>query len=471
MKMRHVYIHTIGCQMNVYDTDRIVRSLAACGYGPTRLLEEADLIIVNTCAIRAKAEQKAFSFIGRLARIKQRRPEVLIAVGGCVAQQQGEAILSRMPIVDLVFGTHAIARLPGLLAAVGSHERRVVDVGECEDIDAVDMTGEGFAHGEVSGFVTIMQGCDNYCTYCVVPYVRGSETSRRPERILAEIEALVRDGVREVTLLGQNVNSYGCKEGLPSFAELLARIDALEGLERIRFTTSHPKDLSQELMEAFGRLPKLCPHIHLPVQSGSDRVLKRMNRNYTRQVYLDRIAQLRRVRPDIAVTSDFIVGFPGESQADFEETLALLAAVRFDSVFAFMYSDRAIAPASRFGNKVGTQEKKDRLQALLAAQEGVTLEKHQALVGCTQEILVEGGSSRPGLAGPADVGTQWSGRTPGNKIVNFTAPPKGPEANGLKAGALVEVVIENAFSHSLLGRLLPGKPTKRCLEGKQYHAA
>ena len=471
MKSRRVYIHTIGCQMNVYDSDRIVRALAACGYRPTDLPDDADLVVVNTCAIRAKAEQKAFSFIGRLGRIKQRRPELVIAVGGCVAQQQGATILSRMPIVDLVFGTHAVARLPGLLAAIETDRRRVVDVGECDDIDAVDMAGEGFAHGAVSRFVTIMQGCDNYCTYCVVPYVRGSERSRRPERILAEIEALVRDGVGEVTLLGQNVNSYGRKEGLPSFAELLEQIDALPGLQRIRFTTSHPKDLSEDLMDAFGRLPKLCPHIHLPVQSGSDRILKRMNRNYTRRVYLERVAQLRRIRPGMAVTSDFIVGFPGESRADFEETLALLAAVRFDGIFAFMYSDRAVAPASRFGDKIGTQEKKDRLQALLAAQEAITLGKHQALVGRTEEILVEGGSTRPALAGPAEGGSQWSGRTPGNKIVNFTAALEGPDASGLKPGALVKVVIENAFSHSLLGRLLPGKPTKRCQEGKKYHAA
>jgi tRNA-2-methylthio-N6-dimethylallyladenosine synthase len=457
--------------MNVYDSDRIVRLLAARGYQQTPRLDDTDLVIVNTCAIRAKAEQKAFSFIGRLAKLKKRRPDLMIAVGGCVAQQQGEAILARMPIVDLVFGTHAIGRLPGLLETVRTLHKRLVDVGAHAAIDEVETMAEGFVDGDVSRFVTIMQGCDNYCTYCVVPYVRGAEMSRHPDRIVAEIEALARQGVREVTLLGQNVNSYGRKEGLSSFAELLERINAVEGLARIRFTTSHPKDLSEDLMQAFTRLPKLCPHIHLPVQSGSDRILKRMNRNYTRGVYLDRIARLRRIRPDMAVTSDFIVGFPGESRTDFEETLSLLATVRFDGIFAFMYSDRDIAPASRFSGKIGEGEKKDRLQALLAAQEAITLEKHQALVGGTEQILVEGSSTRPGLAGPLDDAPQWTGRTPGNKIVNFTPAQEGHPAIDLKAGALVDVVIENAFSHSLLGRLMPGKPTKPCQEGETCHAA
>jgi tRNA-2-methylthio-N6-dimethylallyladenosine synthase len=471
MTTQRLFIHTIGCQMNVYDSDRIVRLLAARGYQQTRQLEGADLVIVNTCAIRAKAEQKAFSFIGRLARLKKRRPGLMIAVGGCVAQQEGEAILARMPIVDVVFGTQAIARLPGLLEAVRIHRQGVVDVGQGGTIDEVQTKAEGFVERGVSRFVTIMQGCDNYCTYCVVPYVRGTEKSRQPERILTEIQTLVKEGVREVTLLGQNVNSYGRKEGLPSFAELLERINAIDGLQRIRFTTSHPKDLSEDLMQAFGCLPKLCPHIHLPVQSGSDRILKRMNRNYTREVYLERIARLRRIRPDIAVTSDFIVGFPGESPADFQKTLALVSSVRFDGIFAFMYSDREIAPASRLAQKVGASEKSERLQTLLATQETITLEKHRALVGRIEPILVEGNSSRPGLKGSAADGPQWTGRTPGNKIVNFTPAQNGRPAVALKVGALVEVMIENAFSHSLLGRLIPGKPTTPCQEGEKCHAA
>jgi tRNA-2-methylthio-N6-dimethylallyladenosine synthase len=471
MKYKKLYINTIGCQMNVYDSDRIVRVLTPIGYRLTNTLEAADLVIVNTCAIRAKAEQKAFSFVGRLAKMKRRNPDLLIGVGGCVAQQEGDAILSRMPHVDLVFGTHAIPRLPHIVKKVTSGRTRVVDVAASEGSDEIDLTGGFRNDGQVSRFVTIMQGCDNYCTYCVVPYVRGAEMSRHPDRILAEIEMLVRGGVREVTLLGQNVNSYGLKEGLPSFAALLEQVNAVEGLCRIRFTTSNPKDLSEDLMDAFGKLDKLCPHIHLPVQSGSDRVLKRMNRKYTRQLYLDRIEHLRRIRPDIAVTSDFIVGFPGESPADFEDTLSLVETVAFDSIFAFMYSDRDIAPASRFKTKIDENEKKDRLQKLLTSQEGITLTKNRMLVGTRQEIMVEGGSTRPGLAESPDEGPQWSGRTPGNKIVNFSPGGDADRTPSPRVGEMVEVCIEKAFSHSLRGGLVPREPSADCPGGEECHAA
>ena len=472
MRPLKLFIQTIGCQMNVYDSERIIRVLASCGYRPTEVLEEADLVITNTCAIRAKAEQKAFSFIGRLARMKRRNPSLLIGVGGCVAQQEGEAILTRMPHVDLVFGTHAIARLPELIARIRNRQAQVVDVQGADSIaEMAFMDGDTGLAGPVSRFVTIMQGCDNYCTYCVVPYVRGPEMSRPPDPIVAEIEALVRGGVREVTLLGQNVNSYGCKEGLPSFAVLLERINRIAGLSRIRFTTSHPKDLSDDLMAAFGKLDKLCPHIHLPVQSGSDRILKRMNRNYTRRLYLERIARLRRVRPDMAVTSDFIVGFPGESRRDFEQTLALVEEVGFDGIFAFMYSDRDIAPASHFKDKVGEEEKKDRLQELLTIQETITLAKNQALVGSVQPILVEGRSNRPGLADARDEGPQWTGRTPGNKIVNFSWHADALSEDEILTGRLVDVAIKKAFSHSLQGGLVGGNAARGCPEGKKCHAA
>lgn len=471
MKNQKLYINTIGCQMNVYDSDRIARALEPGGYRQTDTLEEADLVIVNTCAIRAKAEQKAFSFIGRLARMKRQNPNLLIGVGGCVAQQEGEAILSRMPHVDLVFGTHAIPRLPRIVDQAKTRRIRVVDVEQSDGINEIDLTAGFHSDGQVSRFVTIMQGCDNYCSYCVVPYVRGAEMSRHPDMILSEIETLVRDGVREVTLLGQNVNSYGRKEGLPSFAALLERVNGIEGLRRIRFTTSHPKDLSDDLMGAFGKLAKLCPHIHLPVQSGSDPVLKRMNRKYTRQVYLDRIERLRSIRPDIAVTSDFIVGFPGESRADFEETLALMETVAFDSIFAFMYSDREIAPASHFKNKVDEDEIKARLQTLLATQETITLRKNRALVGTCQEIMVEGNSTRPGLAESIDDGPQWSGRTPGNKIVNFSLGRDVDPKEALQLGQMVAVRIEKAYAHSLRGELMRQEPSKGCLRGKECHAA
>jgi tRNA-2-methylthio-N6-dimethylallyladenosine synthase len=471
MKDKKLYINTIGCQMNVYDSDRIARVLAPVGYRTTDTLEAADLVIVNTCAIRAKAEQKAFSFIGRLAKMKRRNPDLLIGVGGCVAQQEGDAILSRMPHVDLVFGTHAIPRLPRIVGKVTANRTRVVDVVASDGIDEIDLAGGFQNDGQVSRFVTIMQGCDNYCTYCVVPYVRGAEMSRHPDQILSEIQSLVRSGMREVTLLGQNVNSYGRKEGLPSFAALLEQVNDVEGLRRIRFTTSHPKDLSEDLMAAFGKLDKLCPHIHLPVQSGSDRVLKRMNRKYTRQIYLDRVERLRRIRPDIAVTSDFIVGFPGESPADFEDTLSLVETVAFDSIFAFMYSDREIAPASRFKTKIDENEKKDRLQKLLTTQEKITLAKNRMLVGTHQEIMVEGGSTRPGLAESVDEGPQWSGRTPGNKIVNFSLGGDATPAPPPRVGEMVDVSIEKAFSHSLRGGLVRREPSQDCSGGEECHAA
>lgn len=472
MKPRKLYIHTIGCQMNVYDSERIIRALKPCGYQETDVIDQADLVITNTCAIRAKAEQKAFSFIGRLARMKRRSPDLLVGVGGCVAQQEGEAILARMPHVDLVFGTHAIPRLPAIIEKVKASGTPVVDVEQVAAIAEIDLPeGLSASDGTVSRFVTIMQGCDNYCTYCVVPFVRGPEMSRHPDRIIAEIQSLVGQGVREVTLLGQNVNSYGHKEGLPSFAALLERINRIEGLARIRFTTSHPKDLSEDLMAAFGKLDKLCPHIHLPVQSGSDSILKRMNRRYTRRRYLERIERLRAIRPDIAVTSDFIVGFPGESRRDFELTLALVEQVAFDSIFAFMYSDREIAPASRFTDKVPEAVQKDRLQELLSAQETITLAKHQALIGSIQPILVEGQSTRPGLAYTELEGPQWTGRTPGNKIVNVSGVPDAPTREGLWTGCLVDVEIKRAFSHSLGGCLVDGKPSTSCLEGKACHAA
>jgi len=471
MKDKKLYINTIGCQMNVYDSDRIARVLAPVGYRMTDTLEAADLVIVNTCAIRAKAEQKAFSFVGRLAKMKRRKPGLMIGVGGCVAQQEGDAILSRMPHVDLVFGTHAISRLPHILGKVTSGSTRVVDVVASDGIDEIDLAGGFQNDGQVSRFVTIMQGCDNYCTYCVVPYVRGAEMSRHPDRILSEIQSLAASGMREVTLLGQNVNSYGRKEGLPSFAALLAQVNDVAGLRRIRFTTSNPKDLSDDLMSAFGKLDKLCPHIHLPVQSGSDRVLKRMNRKYTRQIYLDRVERLRSIRPDIAVTSDFIVGFPGESPADFEDTLSLVKTVAFDSIFAFMYSDREIAPASRFKTKIDENEKKDRLQKLLTTQEKITLAKNRMLVGTHQEIMVEGGSTRPGLAESLDEGPQWSGRTPGNKIVNFSLGGDATPAPPPRVGEMVDVSIEKAFSHSLRGGLVPRERSHDCSGREECHAA
>ena len=316
---KSLYIHTIGCQMNVYDSEQIAARLSDMGYEQVSLPESADLIILNTCTIRAKAEQKAYSFLGRLARLKAKRPALIIGVGGCVAQQDGKKIVKRLPFIDIVFGTKAIDRLPAIIRTIESGRGPVVDTELADTQPASDFYVIDEPLPPVSRFVTIMRGCDNFCSYCVVPYVRGRETSREPDGIVEEIKSLVDTGVKEVTLLGQNVNSYGKKEGLCSFAELLARINDIEGLLRIRFTTSHPKDLDSDLIQCFGRLEKLCRHIHLPVQSGSNTVLKQMNRKYTRELYLDKVAKLRDTCPDIALTSDIIVGFPGEFSTEFQK--------------------------------------------------------------------------------------------------------------------------------------------------------
>lgn len=438
--------------MNVYDSGQIRNHLVPLGFESTLDPAEADVIILNTCAIRGKAEQKAFSFLGRLADLKQRKPELIIGVGGCVAQQEGKRILSKVPHVDLVFGTHAIGRLARNIERISATRCRIVDVRTATEIDPGDFSvgPHSHSHSNASAFVTIMRGCDNYCTYCVVPYVRGRESSRKPEDILKEIKMLVDDGVREVTLLGQNVNSYGQKEGLCGFAELLTQVNAIHGLSRIRFTTSHPKDLSNELVQAFVKLDKLCHHIHLPVQSGSNRILKRMNRRYSLENYLEKVGALKSSCPDIAVTSDIIVGFPGESDDDFQATLGLIQRMHFDGLFAFTYSDRPNAPAARFDHKVEDDVKKERLQAVLALQEKITQIKNQQLVGTEQEVLVDGPNTgtSPSLAGVE----QWSGRNPGNKIVHFSHPSGVDKNKQWLTGRVMNIMIEKAMPHCLWGR-------------------
>lgn len=468
MKTKYLYINTIGCQMNVYDSDKIANSLLSLNYKATENLKKADLIIVNTCAIREKAEQKVFSFLGRLAGLKRKKPGLIIGVGGCVAQQEGKKILERVPYLDVVFGTHAIPRLPEIVERVELKKSRIVDIGMTDQIVEIESVADSLENGpkdrKVSDFVTIMQGCDNFCTYCVVPYVRGRETSRSPEKIVNEIEGLVNSGVREVTLLGQNVNSYGKKEGLCSFSELLALVNEIDGILRIRFTTSHPKDLSDDLIYAFKENEKLCRHIHLPVQSGSDRVLKRMNRKYTRALYLEKIDKLRNICPDISITSDFITGFPGETKADFKETLDLIKTVEYEGLFAFKYSDRPNAKATLFAQKIPDQEKKERLKKLLDLQEVISRKKNQALVGSTQEILVEGFSKKMSSVLPRAGETkineslpnniQWTGRTSANKIVNFNLESSSVSCGETFTGSIVNVEIEKAFTHSLWGEYL-----------------
>lgn len=466
--------------MNVYDSEKIVSDLLRKGYEKTLTVESADLVILNTCTIREKAAQKAFSFLGRLNRLKQKKPHLIVAVGGCVAQQEGKKLIKRAPVVDIVFGTHAIDRLWEHISRLEHKRCRIIDVKMSETVDetqfwekpASKSSPDSVQDRSVTAFVTIMQGCENYCTYCVVPYVRGKEISRRPDHIVEEIEHLVKDGVREVTLLGQNVNSYGIRQGFGSFAQLLNRINGVDGLSRIRFTTSHPKDLSIELMETFASCDKLCNHIHLPVQSGSDGILKLMNRRYTRENYLEKVARLRKIKPDMAITTDIIVGFPGETEKDFQQTLNLIREVEFDSLFAFKYSDRPQVPAARFPGKVSEQEKMIRLQHVLALQEELTLKKHHFLVGSSQKLLVEGFSKKQESETKKNHRIQWTGRTQSNIVVNFSFNSgAGDHYDGNLTGSIVDVMIEEAHSHSLRGRPVYINPGRKGLKGDKYHVA
>lgn len=433
--------------MNVYDSEMFARILEPLDYIQTDSFEEADLVIVNTCSIRKKAEEKAFSFLGRAQKLKKKNPELIVAIGGCVAQQEGRNIISRIPAVDIVFGTDAIPRLPKIVQKVETTGDRVIDVEVNSDIAETMPVVDDNENATVSKFVTIMRGCDNYCTYCIVPYVRGREKSREPDNIIQEITNLVAAGTKDITLLGQNVNSYGLKENMCSFPELLKKVSDIKGLERIRYATSHPKDMSDELINAYGEIEKLCSHVHLPVQSGSDRILKKMNRKYTREIYMNRIERLKEVRPDIAVTSDFIVGFPGETDEDFKETLALIEAVEFDGLFAFKYSDRPNAPAVEFEPKVPVEVARKRLEELLKLENRISKKRNQSYVGTTCKVLVEGQSKRKNEDGK----NQWSGRTSSNKIVNFALDASKESKDVI--GHIFDVEIKNALEHSLWGIL------------------
>ena len=399
------YIATMGCQMNEYDSDYLGRLLQKAFYLPAEGPEKADLVLINTCAVREKAEQKAFSLLGRMFSLKKRRPAMILGIMGCVAQKKGKTLLERYPELDLVLGTRELGRFREILKELETHKSKVAAT-ELSREPAPAVIKEGFFKGKVKGFITIMEGCNNFCTYCVVPYVRGREASRPPHEIIREAEYLVKEGVKEVALLGQNVNSYfyNDKHAIV-FADLLKLLHNIEGLQRIRFTTSHPKDLSPELIRSFGELHKLCSHIHLPFQAGSNRVLRAMNRGYTREKYLDLIRQLRGVRADMAVTSDVMVGFPGETQEDFELTLDLIDKVQFDGLYSFKYSDREGTDAAGFTNKISEEEKRGRLAELQKLQKNITLKKNQKMIGKEAEVLVEGMSRK---------GDQSTGRTSNN---------------------------------------------------------
>jgi tRNA-2-methylthio-N6-dimethylallyladenosine synthase len=437
---KRVYIETYGCQMNEHDSERMLRLLKGFHYTETKEANQADLILINTCSVREKPEHKVYSALGRFRKLKERKGTV-IGVAGCVAQQEGERMLDRVPYLDLVIGTHAIPMLAQLLERVEVSGQRVCETGFDQSGEYLKTPLPEKPLAKVKSYVTIMQGCDHFCSFCIVPYVRGREMSRPSWEILEEIGQLSGMGVKEVFLLGQNVNGYGKgSEGEMDFPGLLKRINMIEGIERIRFTTSHPANLSGDLMQRFSELEKLCEHIHLPFQSGSDRILRAMHRGYTRISYLDKVDRLKEVCPSIAITADVIVGFPGEEEEDFEETLDVIEKVQFDDLFSFKFSPRRGICAAQFQNHVEEKIKQDRLSILQQIQREITFQKNRALEGKVEEVLVEG------LSKQSD--QEVTGRTRSNKIVNF------PGDMNL-VGKLAPVKILKAYPHSLRGEVLP----------------
>lgn len=439
------HITTFGCQMNVHDSQWLARALEARGW------EQADesgaqVYIVNTCSVRDKPEQKVYSELGRFAARAAKDSTVFAAVGGCVAQQVGEGFFKRFPYVRLVFGTDGIATAPDALERIaeGAEDRialldfdeiypeRDMATGTCSDL-----------HKNRQAFVNIMQGCDNFCTYCIVPFTRGRQKSRHPDQVLAECRGLVRAGVREITLLGQNVNSFGQDKGGVgvTFAELLRMVAEIPGLDRLRFTTSHPKDIAPEVIEAFGKLSNLCPSLHLPMQAGSDAVLKRMGRKYDRRRYLSIVDGLRQARPDISLTTDLIVGFPGETEEDFEQTLEMVERVGFESSFSFKYSDRPGVAALKFSPKVEPEVATKRLDRLQKLQNDITRKCLKNLVGRPAEVLVEGKSRRQD-----GLGIFWRGRDASWRVVNFRY-----DCDDDIVGSMVPATITEAKNHSLIG--------------------
>jgi len=436
---KQFYLETFGCQMNVVDSERIVALLNEIGYRQTEEAELADLILLNTCSVRDKAERKVIGHLGRFKPLKQQRPGLIIGVGGCVAQQEGSAFLEKIPHLDLVFGTHNIHKLPEMVRRVEETRER------CHEVDFLDRETRlqlfpQRSEGEsVTRFVTVMQGCDNFCSYCIVPHVRGREVSRPSAEILAEVRQLAEGGVREVTLIGQNVNSYGAKEhGEKDFAALLRAVHEVEGIERIRFTTSHPKDLSEQLVDCFGDLEKLAHHLHLPLQAGSDRILAWMNRGYGVTDYLAKVERLRNVCPDIRLTTDLIVGFPGETEEDFLGTLQLVEELRYSDAYTFLYSPRPGTAAAELEDDTPRVVKQERFDRLLTVQNRISEETWQGDVGHTLEVLVEGASTQ----GEG----QLFGRSSWNRIINFAGPPE-------LVGRLAPVRVTASLRNSQVGQL------------------
>ncbi|MDP3344201.1 MAG: tRNA (N6-isopentenyl adenosine(37)-C2)-methylthiotransferase MiaB [Hydrogenophaga sp.] len=443
---KKVFIKTFGCQMNEYDSDKMADVLgAAQGYTQTQDVEEADLILFNTCSVREKAQEKVFSDLGRVKHLKQKG--VLIGVGGCVASQEGAEIIKRAPYVDVVFGPQTLHRLPEMLNQRARQALPQVDI-SFPEIEKFDHLPPARVEGS-SAFVSIMEGCSKYCSYCVVPYTRGEEVSRPFDDVLVEVAGLADQGVREVTLLGQNVNAYRGKMGdtsdIADFALLLEYVADIPGIERIRYTTSHPNEFTPRLIEAYAKLPKLVSHLHLPVQHGSDRILMAMKRGYTAMEYKSTVRKLRAIRPDLSMSSDFIVGFPGETEEDFGKMMKLIDDVGYDISFSFIFSPRPGTPAANLPDDTPHAVKLKRLQQLQAALEANVARISASRVGTVQHILVEGPSRKSSLAVP-----ELMGRTECNRVVNF---PAGPNAARL-LGQMVDVTITETNGYTLRGEVL-----------------
>jgi len=444
--MKKVFIKTFGCQMNEYDSEKMADILhAANDYTETKVLAEADLILLNTCSIREKAQDKVFSDLGRLRDLKAEKPELLIGVGGCVASQEGQQIVSRAPYVDLVFGPQTLHRLPAMIAERNRSGRSQVDI-NFPEIEKFDYLPPARKEGGAA-FVSIMEGCSKYCTYCVVPYTRGEEVSRPLADVLVEVSTLAQQGVCEITLLGQNVNAYlGKIEGsdeLADFALLLEYISEIPGVERIRYTTSHPKEFTQRLIEAHARLPKLVNHLHLPVQHGSDRILMAMKRGYTVLEYKSIIRKMRKVKPNIPVSSDFIVGFPGETDEDFQDLLSLVDEIKFDNSYCFIFSPRPGTPAANLPDTLSREIKVQRLHTLTSLIDEHILTISKGMVGLTERVMIEG---------MAKDGLRLQGRTENNRVVNIDIPAKKVAARLI--GKMLPVLFTGALAHSLKGELI-----------------
>ncbi len=425
--------------MNVHDSEQIAALLADCGYKTTDNVNLADLILINTCSIREKAAQKVYSELGRIGLLKKKNPDLIIGVGGCLAQHLGSKFHKKIQHLDLVFGTQNIHLLPDMLAAVKKKREKITKIDFHKSFNSIGIYAPP-ANGAISAFVTIMQGCNNFCSYCVVPYLRGPEMSRPPVDIIEEITKLADQGIKEVTLLGQNVNSYGnTLEKHIKFAELIKKIGQISGIERIRFTTSHPRDLSEELINCFAEEEKLCEHIHLPVQSGSNRLLRLMNRGYSIEDYMEKVDRLRQVCPGISITSDIIVGFPGETGKDYQETIDMMEKIRFDSTFSFKYSERKGTAAEGLEGKIDEGEKQRRLKNLQDLQNKHTMQRNMELEGSLQKVLIEGRSKNSEH--------DLMGRTSSWRIVNF----KGDQG---MVGKMMEVKITKSYLHSLRGKLI-----------------